>query len=124
MRTIAFKDVEPVEVLEKVVLHFPHFSDEMSIEERPVVNVYRYRFDDDFGVELSLLDKLSSGHVRFLLYQKDSNTIKSATQPAHAHRPIMRHIIKICLSTKTKHKDTVRKWRSGEEFLGKFYPVS
>lgn len=110
MKKFSVKDIEPVEVLEAVLLPFPHYSDEMSIEERPIANIYRYRFDNDLGVEFSFVDKISSGHCRFLLYKKDSNVIEKFGNHAWSHRETMRRIVKICKGTTKKDKDTAEKW--------------
>jgi len=115
MRTITIKDIHPVEVLEGVELHFPHFNDEMPGDKRPIVNVYRYRFDNDFGVELSLLDKISSGHIRFLIYKKDSNLIKVAGEPSWGQRSVMRSIIKILAGSSEKNKNTAKEWKKNLE---------
>lgn len=111
MRSFNIKDVEPVEVLEGVKLPFPKYSDEMPGDTRPIVNIYRYRFDNDFGLEFSFEDKRSGGHVRFLLYKKDSNLIEKFGEHAWGQREHFRHMIKISMGTTKKSKNTVEHWR-------------
>lgn len=111
MRRFNIKDVEPFEVLEGVKLPFPKYSDEMPGDTRPIVNIYRYRFDNDFGLEFCFEDKKSGGHVRFLLYKKDSNLIEKFGEHAWGHRENFRHMIKISIGTTKKAKDTVEHWR-------------
>lgn len=111
MRHFNIKDVEPEEVLERVKLPFPHYSDEMPGDERPIVNIYRYRFYNDFGVEFSFLDKMSSGHVRFLLYKKESETIEKFGSPSWGNRSVMRHIVRICRSRDRDDRITAEKWK-------------
>jgi hypothetical protein len=111
MRNFNIKGVEPVEVLEKVKLPFPKYSDEMPGDKRPIVNIYRYRFDNDFGIEVSFEDKISSGHVRFLLYKKDSNSIKKFGRSSWSNRSVMRHIVKICMSRDKDDRTTTQEWK-------------
>jgi hypothetical protein len=111
MRNFNIKGVEPVEVLEKVKLPFPHYSDEIPEDERPIVNIYRYRFYNDFGVEFSFLDRISSGHVRFLLYKKDSETIEKFGRSSWSNRSVMRHIVRICISRDKDDRTTAQEWK-------------
>jgi hypothetical protein len=96
MKTITIKGIEPVEVLEGIPLHFPDFADEMPGDKRPIVNVYRYRFHDNFGAELSFKDTPGGGHLRFILFEEDSNKIKKASPPSWGHRATLRSIVTTC----------------------------
>jgi hypothetical protein len=111
MRSFNIKGIDPVEVLEGVRLPFPRYSDEMPGDERPIVNIYRYRFYNDFGLEFSFFDKISSGHVRFLLYKKDSDLIEKFGTNAWSHRATLRHMVKICRGTSKKDKNCVETWK-------------
>ena len=112
MRNFSIKGLDPEEFLEGVLLPFPHYSDEMSIDERPIANIYRYRFSNDFGLEFSFVDKLSSGHVRFLLYKKDSKIVEKFGKPSWGHRETLRHMAKICMSVREKDKKLSEAWKN------------
>lgn len=93
MRKMIIKGIEPIEVLEGVPLHFKNYSDEMPGDVRPIVNVYRYRFDSTFGIEVCLQDKISSGHIRILLFEEMSNIIKKASEPVRSSRHLIKQTI-------------------------------
>jgi len=93
MRKLVIKGIEPIEVIEGVPLHFKNHSNEMPGDIRPIVNVYRYRIDSTFGIEVCCQDKISSGHMRVLLFEKKSNIIKKASKPVWSSRHLIRKII-------------------------------
>jgi hypothetical protein len=107
MRKFHSKFADPVEVLENVVLPFANYEDEVHEDRRPLVTIYRYRFDNDFGIELFFQDKLSSSHFRFVSYKKDS--IEKFGPQVWIQRSITRDIIKICKSESENYKNIVEK---------------
>jgi hypothetical protein len=111
MYKFSYQGLEPVKVLENVVLPYPQYSDEMPGDTRPIVFMYYYRISDTFGMEITFYKYKGSGAtVRHLEFDKTSNKIVKYSTPIHYFsRNLLRRTLKLLLDKNHKnHADFLK----------------
>ncbi len=101
MYKFSYPGLEPVKVLENVVLPYPKYSDEMPGDTRPIVFMYYYRIFDTLGMELAF-EKRGGPRVRYLEFAEDSNEIIKYSEPSWYTRSILRYHLKVLLNDSHK----------------------
>jgi hypothetical protein len=109
MKKFHTKYAEPIEVLENVLQPCGDYSG--YEEERPIVNIYKYHFDNDFGVEVICADKDRLPYTRFVVYKKDSDVVEKFGDYCWSGRGTIRRIFQVAASPSKKHKLVVEEWK-------------
>lgn len=93
MWKFSYPGLEPVETLIGVPLPFKEYSSDYDEDIRPIVNIYRYRFVGNRGVEICT-NKMSWVYTRYLMYCEDSNDIESASRGSFGFRQSAKDLLK------------------------------
>ena len=104
MYKFSYPGLEPVKVIENVVLPYPEYRNELPGDTRPVVFMYYYRIDD-IGIEASFKNYSGGGPiVRYLRFDRDSDKITQYTSPCHyTSRDLLRRELKFLLNKSSRN---------------------